>query len=237
MSAPLNDGPETKTQRGHAKKGWLARQPDTIKVALIGGAATVAAALIGGIVSLSMGLWDGPENQPFSATNTRTSSIGTPTSTIPAPDLTPSGFRSREKSSDKVHVTFSEPPVDGPRISPGHAVLLKGKVEGLPARHALWILARAKDPKDPDTSYFVVGDFPVAHADGQWHVTNYSTGDDTDKGKAFEFYAVDATTGAGHCDAQLTAAAAANGGDRRVTFDVEQVCNVLRPPAVVHSTD
>jgi hypothetical protein len=139
-------------------------------------------------------------------------------------------------SSVKVptQVRFTSPRRGAPPIDIASTVCVEGKVENLPAGHTLWILSRPRDPNDSKTFFFVVGDGAVRVVNGFWSTQAYSVGNESDKGKGFDYYAVDA--GDDTCDNGLKVAAQSkeNGVPvRRVRFDVESICTVLKPAAGV----
>ncbi|WP_433788534.1 hypothetical protein [Actinoplanes sp. CA-252034] len=107
-------------------------------------------------------------------------------------------------------------------------------MEDLRADHALWILSKPRDSDDAKTFFFVVGDTSVQVVNGFWSTQAYSVGNESDKGKGFDFYAVDA--GDETCDNELKEAAKNREKGvpvRRVRFDVESICTVLEPAAGV----
>lgn len=139
-------------------------------------------------------------------------------------------------SSSKVptRVRFTDPKRGTPPTDVASTVCVEGTVENLLAGHDLWILSRPHDPSDPGTFYFVVGSGAVQVVNGFWSAADYSVGDESDKGKGFDYFAVDA--GDDTCDNELRVAAqnVENGVPvRRVRFDVENICTVLKPPAPV----
>jgi hypothetical protein len=131
-------------------------------------------------------------------------------------------------------VRFTSPKRGAPRIDIASTVCVEGTVENLPAGHALWILSKPRDPDDSKTFFFVVGDGAVRTENGFWSSQAYSVGNESDKGKGFDYYAVDA--GDTTCNTKLKVAAQGkeNGVPvRRVRFDVESICTVLKPAAGV----
>jgi hypothetical protein len=131
-------------------------------------------------------------------------------------------------------VRFTSPKQGAPRIDIPSNVCVQGTVEKLPAGHALWILSKPRDSNDPKTFFFVVGGNAVQEGNGAWSTQAYSVGNETDKGKGFDFYAVDA--GDDTCEKLLKVAAQSKENGvlvRRVRFDVQNICTILEPAAGV----
>jgi hypothetical protein len=86
-------------------------------------------------------------------------------------------------------VAFSSPSSDTKPIAPKRTVELVGTLQNLPKGHELWIVSK---PFETKSFYYVVAGKLATNFDGNWNLKDENVGDNSDLGKGFYYYPVDA---------------------------------------------
>ena len=87
-------------------------------------------------------------------------------------------------------VNFSQPSSDTKPITPKVTdVELVGTLRNLPKGHELWIVSK---PFDAASFYYVVAGKRAARFDGNWNLKDENVGDNSDLGKGYYYYPLDA---------------------------------------------